>query len=325
MRYFILCLFCSINSLVISQSVIHRDAYDIKKTNITINLFLRAQGRGPQLRLSHYVSNRIRLLYNGYIGVGDDRRYHGYGEYAFGPAEKWNIFMVHELEGDFHMIDHAKEKYVNIALAWNRIDANTRSETYTSMDGVVRRILSLTGGVQYIQKKEEMYRATWHRKFYLHDIQANKDVELNKIEMINGVYETTNAANTVYTNANYTNVLLGLKFKSISANGVEVSGYGKKYNDMHLETYFSLIVPVGYGMTKDLYTNWSKGPTHQIIDQKPKTGFKAGIFHRNSIKNFWCIGGEIGVLPTIRAKYGQGFFINVTMGFSLNFGKIRLL
>jgi hypothetical protein len=131
----------------------------------------------------------------------------------------------------------------------------------------------------------------------------------------------------VYTNTSYLNMLLGVKFKSISANGTK-SQWGVKYNDMHLETYATLILPIAHQFQSGVFKNEldnDLNPTHRVMDRKVKPGFKFGIFHRNSIRNFWSIGAEIGRYPTMAAKVGAGVFFNLSMGLSLNFGKIKLI
>ncbi len=293
--------------------LIHSDADDIKKHNVSIMMSVRPLiGIGPQLRYTYYPASRIRLLYNFYypmVGKAENGYYSDYSKRdVYRPDAKRKGGMIHEFELDFHLIDFHKKKYINVALAWGAT-ANTRTLDYTTVPGEVRRILAFTGGTQYIKRNE------------LLNGRVNYGYE---------VYNISSASNEfirekVYTNTSYLNMLFGFKFKSISANGTK-SNYGVKYNDMHLETYATLIVPVAHqfqaGVFKDPY-DYDLTPSHNVLDRKVKPGFKFGIFHRNSIKNYWSIGAEIGRYPTMAAKVGAGMFFNLSMGLSLNFGKIK--
>jgi hypothetical protein len=293
--------------------LIHSDADDIKKHNVSIMMSVRPLiGIGPQLRYTYYPASRIRLLYNFYypmVGKAENGYYSDYSKRdVYRPDAKRKGGMIHEFELDFHLIDFHKKKDINVALAWGAT-ANTRTLDYTTVPGEVRRILAFTGGTQYIKRNE------------LLNGRVNYGYE---------VYNISSASNEfirekVYTNTSYLNMLFGFKFKSISANGTK-SNYGVKYNDMHLETYATLIVPVAHqfqaGVFKDPY-DYDLTPSHNVLDRKVKPGFKFGVFHRNSIKNYWSIGAEIGRYPTMAAKVGAGMFFNLSMGLSLNFGKIK--
>ena len=293
--------------------LIHSDADDIKKHNVSIMMSVRPLiGIGPQLRYTYYPASRIRLLYNFYypmVGKPENGYYSDYSKRdVYRPDAKRKSAMIHEFELDFHLIDFHKKKDINVALAWGAT-ANTRTLDYTTVPGEVRRILAFTGGTQYIKRNE------------LLNGRVNHGYE---------VYNISSASNEfirekVYTNTSYLNMLFGFKFKSISANGTK-SNYGVKYNDMHLETYATLIVPVAHqfqaGVFKDPY-DYDLTPSHNVLDRKVKPGFKFGVFHRNSIKNYWSIGAEIGRYPTMAVRVGAGMFFNLSMGLSLNFGKIK--
>ena len=294
---------------------IHIDADDIKKHNVSIMMSVRPLiGIGPQLRYTYYPASRIRLLYNFYypmVGKPENGYYSDYSKRdVYRPDFKRKSAIIHEFELDLHLIDFHKKKDINVALAWGATPT-TRTLDYTTVPGEVRRILAFTGGSQYI-KRNELLNGRVSRGYELYNISTGSNEEIN---------------DKVYTNTTYLNMLFGFKFKSISANGTK-SNWGVKYNDMHLETYATLIVPVAHqfqaGVFKDPY-DFDLTPSHNVLDRKVKPGFKFGIFHRNSIKNFWSIGAEIGRYPTMAAKVGAGMFFNLSMGLSLNFGKIKLI
>jgi hypothetical protein len=313
-------LFCIIMLFSVLETkaqikVIHADADDIKKHNVSVFMSVRPLiGIGPHLRYTYYPASRIRILYNFYfplVGKPENGYYSDYSKRdVYRPDMQRKAGMIHEAELDFHLIDFHKKKDINVALAWGAT-ADTRTLDYTTMPGEVRRILAFTGGTQYI-KRNELLNGRENRGYEIYNISsASNELTLDK----------------VYTNTSYLNMLFGLKFKSISANGTK-SDWGVKYNDMHLETYATLIVPVAHqfqaGVFQNPYDN-DLNPTHRVLDRKVKPGFKFGVFHRNSIKNFWSIGAEIGRYPTMAAKVGAGVFFNLSMGLSLNFGKIKLL
>ena len=295
--------------------LIHADAYDIKKHNVSIMMSVRPLiGIGPQLRYTYYPANRLRLLYNFYypmVGKPENGYYSDYSKRdVYRPDAKRKAAMIHEFELDFHLIDFHKKKNINVALAWGAT-ANTRTLDYTTVPGEVRRILAFTGGTQYI-KRNELLNGRVARGYEIYNIStASNELTSDK----------------VYTNTTYLNMLFGFKFKSISANGTK-SDWGVKYNDMHLETYATLIVPVAHQFQAGVFQDdfdYDLTPSHKVIDRKVKPGFKFGVFHRNSIRNHWTIGAEIGRYPTMAAKVGAGMFFNLSMGLSLNFGKIKLL
>jgi len=305
----------SFNESKAQIKLIHTDADDIKKHNVSIMMSVRPLiGIGPQLRYTYYPASRLRLLYNFYypmVGKPENGYYSDYSKSSvYRPDAKRKGAMIHEFELDFHLIDFHKKKDINVALAWGAT-ANTRTLDYTTVPGEVRRILAFTGGTQYI-KRNELLNGRVKNNYELYNISTGSN------EVIN---------DRVYTNTSYLNMLFGFKFKSISANGTK-SNWGVKYNDMHLETYATLIVPVAHqfqaGVFKDPY-DYDLTPSHNVLDRRVKPGFKFGVFHRNSIKNFWSIGAEIGRYPTMAAKVGAGMFFNLSMGLSLNFGKIKLI
>jgi hypothetical protein len=295
--------------------LIHSDADDIKKHNVSIMMSVRPLiGIGPQLRYTYYPASRIRLLYNFYYPMVGNPEKGYYSDYSkrdvYRPDAKRKGAMIHEFELDFHLIDFHKKKDINVALAWGAT-ANTRTLDYTTVPGEVRRILAFTGGTQYI-KRNELLNGRVNHGYEVYNISAASNEFIRE---------------KVYTNTSYLNMLFGFKFKSISANGTK-SDWGVKYNDMHLETYATLIVPIAHqfqaGVFKDPY-DYDLTPSHNVLDRKVKPGFKFGVFHRNSIKNYWSIGAEIGRYPTMAARVGAGMFFNLSMGLSLNFGKIKTI
>ncbi len=313
---FCILMLVSVNETKAQIKIIHTDAYDIKKHNVSLYMSVRPLiGIGPQLRYNYYASHRIRLLYNFYypmVGKPEKGYYSDYSKSSvYRPDAKREGTMIHEFELDFHLIDFHKKKDVNVPLEWGGT-RTTQTLVYTTIPGEVRRILAFTGGTQYI-KRNELLNGRVNRGYELYNISSGSNEEIKE---------------KVYTNTTYLNMLFGFKFKSISANGVKTEEYNKKFGDMHLETYATLIVPVAHqfqaGVFKDEFDN-DLTPSHKVIDRKVKPGFKFGVFHRNSIKNFWSFGMEIGRYPTMAAKVGAGLFVNISMGLSLNFGKIKLI
>lgn len=311
-------LILNFNALpALSQIVlVHSDANDIKKLNVSIFMSVRPLiGIGPHLRLSHYATNRVRVLYNFYLPFVGNSEPSYYSDYSksdvWRPDVKRKNGMIHEAEVDIHLIDKIKKKNINVALAWGAT-ATERTLHYTTVPGEVRRVLAFTGGAEMLIRNE-LLNARARNNYYLQNISTGKN------ELVN---------DKVYTNTQYFNMLLGVKFKAISANGTKSDDWGVKYNDMHLETYASLILPISHqfqaGVFKDRY-DFDLTPSHRVLDRKVKPGFKFGVFHRNSIRNYWSIGAEIGRYPTMALKPGAGVFFNLSLGLSLNFGKIKLI
>jgi len=317
-------------NLIFAQKIIHTDAYDIKKFNTSIYGCLKLGGSsGVQLRLSYYPSNRIRILTNTFQGFGGPS--FGYSvDDTYRPNNKQTNFFMQEIETDIHLIDKNKFKKINIALNWGS-DGRTRTLTYTDLNGEARRIFALTIGFQYHQKKEEIFKYNPNYKkdgdYKLLNLTTQEYESFNILEMDNGVYVLKNPTNHVITDVKYYNMLIGFKFKSISANGINYRGYGNKYNDMHLETYATFILPLYHTYLPYVFKSFDDNatPTHYIKDSRISPGFKFGIFHRNSIRNYWCPGFEFGRNPTMAKSKSRGWFVNISLGLSLNFGKIKLL
>lgn len=312
MKFYLVCLFVLISTISKAQIiVIHKDAYDIKKHNLSV-FFLGCipKGAAPQIRYTYYPHKRVKLLYDFHTFINTSN--------AFNPDKDLESYyrpggakseLYHGLELDYHLIDFHKHKKINVALNWSASHTE-RKLTYTSMDGEVRRILAFFGGVHYADRNEQV-NAGMSNGFYMYNFSTQKEEEISA---------------KVYTNVRYLNVDIGLKFKSIPANGTLSADYGKKYSDMHLETYGALILPVYNDYLHNVFrSNYPIKPTHKIGTYVPKPGFKVGIFHRNSVKNFWCVGGEFGMSPTIAPLRNSAFYFKLSMGLSLNFGKLKLI
>jgi hypothetical protein len=306
--FFIITISLVLQNFCIAQQVIHKDAYDIKKFNASVLGFSRfGKSMGAHLRLNYYPSSRVRFLTNTYHGFGGNAVQVQSNTYR--PNNKETNFFLQELEMDYHIFDKNKKKNVNVALAWGD-NGYQKTLTYTTVEGEARRILALTLGYSYQHNKEEIYNGKGD--YYLLNLKTRN------VESVKG--------NSVVSDVSYNNMLIGLKFKSISANGVDVDGF-EKFNDMHLEAYATLILPIS--QTYFQYVSNNKDivskPTHYILSSKVVPGFKFGIFHRNSIKSFWCPGFEFGRNVIMSQSLSQGWFFNVSVGMSLNFGKIKMI
>lgn len=326
MKFTITALLCLLSFIGNGQTIIHDDANDIKKINLSVFASLKPVfGAGPHIRFSYYPAVRWRLLTNSYYYFNAIK--YGQAGNDIVSAGKPYQFINNELEIDYHLLDVKKAKNIHVALNWSS-DGKTRELTYTDMPGTVRRILAFTLGVQQMRNNEHVYNFNRTQngnkaKYYAVDAKSGKQIFFNQ-PGINGRID--HVASNVYVNTDFLNALISLKFKSISANGVNFKGYGKKFNDMHLETYATLILPIICNYQTELYRdNNLNTPSYMFIDKKVKPGFKFGIFHRNSIRNYWTIGAEFGFYPTIGQKYSVGGFFNLSAGLSLNFGKIKML
>lgn len=296
------------------QRIMHTNPYDIKKTNVSCLLFFKpaeVANAGPQLRVSHYFSPRIMLLFNGYYGlVSEDNSERNFTWGAKGESRK---FFQNTFEADFHLKDFSKNKDVYINMSKGFADSLNQSFAFAKYSSSVRRAFCFTLGVQYETDTEKFKR--------------NKDKELSNNEVpltnINSGKDTVISFARIATTTSFTNLLVGVKFKAITATGVSHQNE-KGYNDIHLETYCSLIIPVAYNYMRELYNNSSEAPTHRLHDNySPKTGFRMGVFYRSSMHSNWCLGAELGVRPTILPDYWRGRFINLSLGLSLNFGKTK--
>ncbi|MES2618746.1 MAG: hypothetical protein V4613_12765 [Bacteroidota bacterium] len=309
-KLFVLIVVICIPNFLICQQVIHRDPFDIKKTNVSVFLFFRPIGTGtggPQLRISHYINPRIMFNVNGYLGVVSA------GGYEWGPAKQSQNFEQGTFEVDLHLIDHFKNKRVNIFYPISHSDTVAQGASYDKFESSVRRILCFTGGIQMMNDRQKLTSKKQDKE------QSN---ELPMTELNTGK-DTILTHARISTNASYTNILLGFKFKSIGATSVKFKD-GNSFNDIHLEAYFSVIIPLSYSYEKYLYNSFfSDVPTHRLNDYSPSPGFKIGVVNRNSIKNNWTFGFELGIQPTIAPRYLNGTFIHASLGYSLNFGKVK--
>jgi hypothetical protein len=116
--------------------VIHTDADDIKKHNVSVFMSVRPLiGIGPHLRYSYYPASRIRILYNFYLPLVGKPENGYYSDYSkrdvYRPDMQRKAGMIHEAELDFHLIDFHKKKDINVALAWGAT-ADTRTLDYTT-------------------------------------------------------------------------------------------------------------------------------------------------------------------------------------------------
>jgi hypothetical protein len=313
MKHFLLVIYLLFHKFCFSQIVIHKDAYDIKKINASILGFARfGNSMGAHLRLSYYPSPRVRFLTNTYHGFGGPAIEVGNVKNIYRPNNKETNYFLQEVEMDYHILDKNKKKKINVVIDWSD-NGYVKSHTYAKVDGEARRILAMTLGFSYQHNKEEIYNSREDKGgYYLLNLTTRNNELVSKM---------------VVSDISYYNMLIGLKFKSISANGIKDLDGFIKFNDMHLETYATLILPISQSYLPYVYSSENKvsTPTHYILDSKVVPGFKFGIFHRNSIRHFWCPGFEFGRKVIKSQSLSRGWFFNMSLGMSLNFGKINTI
>lgn len=303
--------------------IIHTDANDIRRHSLSAYFGIGLIVGGPQIRYSYVPHRRWQL---------SAELHYIFGDYSIGPivyvgsvlqeplispgcnpwAEK------HEAEIDFHIIDKIKSRDFTIGgiiSASRGEERNDSQENTIDIKGKGRRILAFTCGVQYMEVAEYINEETYHE--YIRERQ-----EFKLLDLSTGSYEI--AYSSVITDVRYTNAFFGIKFKSINANGIEMKGGKKRFNDIKLESYAGMVVPLSYNYGRNLaIMNRGDDITHILeYDKVLKPGWRIGVLYRNSIRSFFSAGVEITRMPRLHYS-GQRTFVKLSLGYNFNFGKVN--
>lgn len=320
----LLILFCGSAGIKAQDfKVIHTDATDIRKHSLSAYFGIGLIIGGPHIRYSYVPHRRWQfsadLLYD-------------FGGFPSGPAVYNNGVLQerlispgsnpwaekHEAEIDFHLIDkiiHRDFTIGGIISAVNRESRTDSMENTVIIKGQGRRILAFTGGIQYMAISE--YINEDKQNEYNRDRQ-----EFKLFNLSTGTYET--AYGTVITDVRYTNAYVCIKFRSVNANGIEMKGGKKRFNDIKLESYAGLVLPLSHNYGRNLTIANKKETTTHILEYNKvfKPGWRTGVIYRNSIKSFFSAGVEITRLPRLHFS-NLRTFVKLSFGFNINFGKVK--
>lgn len=315
--------------------IIHTDPYNIRKTNLSLSpMYFHDYGIGICGSLNHYFINKLSVNLTTFYPVQEyspQNTYSSSNSKILKSSYKSKPLIIHTLTADFALIDIAKFKKVDVTLKRERgyfgTDANGRSITqrvtnYRTMANV-RKIFAITGGIQKITGTERIYNANQEKyKMELYDKSIDKTIILNDVPANN---PQNLKADGVYTNVNYTNLVLGAKYKNMLAVCHKSEKYGKKWSEAHFDFHIVGIVTIAQSFDRTVFLkSGTNEKTYEISDRKVKPGFKTGFTVRNIIRQGFTFGSEFGYLPSLDPK-GSKLFFNVHLGFSLNFGKINYL
>ncbi len=303
-----------------AQEVIHKDPYDIKTTGISIMPFFQAlDGFGAQLGAYHYLKPKIMLGYElnyvpasfsmlGLYYLMDDK---------YSNLKPQKALAVHQLKCDYHLVDLEKRKTVKVLLKSSGSSRIT-IQTYTEVPSSVRRILAVNGGIWIQSGSEQMVPPSnrYDGPVYIKDKSTNQLIDLNA---------NKNAPDqTILTHTRYFNLEMGIKYKFISATGVNIGKNQNRWNQKQFELYAGLLLPVSSGFDADIATDSSTFPTHSYIGGKPTIGFKLGLYGRSVMKTGLSVRTEFGAMPTT-ALMGVRYYISAGIGLCFNFGKVNLI
>lgn len=317
---FLLALICSSFLQVNAQEVIHKDPYDIKTTNISIMPFIHApQLFGFHLGAFHYFNSKMMVGYElSYVPSSFSLLSFDYEFGDYNNLKPQKSFLLNQFQFDYHLIDIEKQKKIKVHISSSG-NSRVSIQRYTEVNSSVRRVLAINGGLWFQTGSEKMTPTSrsFNGPIEIKNKSNNQTIDLNG--------DPSTQVPTIVTHTSYTNFEIGIKYKNITATGINTEDGKRRWNQKQFDFYLGMLLPISskYDANIGLQDSTTTA-THELIGGKPTIGFKAGIYGRSIMKTGLSFKTEFGAMPTI-AFTGTRYFFSIGLGMSLNFGKVSML